>query len=52
MSLDDIALEITDKDSDFKDYDPDLLRKQISSYLSRATTKMVSKRPKLTYCES
>ena len=31
MSLDDIALEITDKDSDFKDYDPDLLRKQISS---------------------
>lgn len=41
MSLDDIALEITDKDSDFKDYDPDLLRKQISSYLSRATTKMV-----------
>lgn len=30
-----------DKDIDFKDYDPDLLRKQISSYLSRATAKLV-----------
>lgn len=41
MSLDDIALEITDKDSDFKDYNPDELRKKISSYMSSATTKIV-----------
>ena len=41
MSLDDIALEIQDKDSEFKDYDLDDLRKKISSYMSNATTKIV-----------
>lgn len=41
MSLDDIALEIQDKDSDFKDCNLDELRKKISSYMSNATTKIV-----------
>ena len=41
MSLDDIALEIQDKDSDFKDCDLDELRKKVSSYMSNATTKIV-----------
>lgn len=41
MSLDDIALEIVDKDSDYKDYNPDELRKKISSYLANETTKKV-----------
>lgn len=41
MSLDDITLEIQDKDADFKDYNVDDLRKKISSYMSSATTKIV-----------
>lgn len=41
MSLDDIALEIQDKDLEYKDYDLDELRKKISSYMSNATTKIV-----------
>lgn len=41
MSLDDIALEIQDKNSDFKDYDLDVLRKQVSSFMANATTKVV-----------
>ena len=34
MSIDDIALEIQDKDSDYKEYDLDELRKKVSSYMS------------------
>lgn len=41
MSLDDIALEIQDKNSDYKDYDLDVLRKQISSFMANATTKII-----------
>ena len=41
MSIDDIALEIQDKDSDYKDYDLDELRKKVSSYMSHAVTKIV-----------
>lgn len=41
MSLDDIALEIQDKDLEYKDYDLDELRKKISSFMSNATTKIV-----------
>lgn len=41
MTLDDITLEIQDKNSDFKDYDLDVLRKQISSFMANATTKVV-----------
>lgn len=41
MSLDDIALEIQDKDSDYKDCDLNELRKKISSFMSNATTKIV-----------
>lgn len=32
MTLDDIALEIQDKDADFKECDIDILRKKIASY--------------------
>ena len=41
MSIDDIALEIQDKDSDYKDYDLNELRKKVSSYMSNAVTKTV-----------
>lgn len=41
MSLDDITLEIQDKDSDFKNCNIDDLRKKVSSYMSNATTKIV-----------
>lgn len=41
MSIDDIALEIQDKDSDYKEYDLDELRKKVSSYMSNAITKIV-----------
>lgn len=40
MSLDDIALEIQDKDLEYKDYDLDELRKKISSFMYNATTKI------------
>lgn len=41
MSIDDIALEIQDKNSDFKEYDLDELRKKVSSHMSNAVTKIV-----------
>ncbi len=41
MTLDDIALEIVDKIDDFKDANIDTLRKQISSFMANATTKIV-----------
>lgn len=41
MSLDDISLEIQDKDIDFKNCNLDDLRKKVSSYMSNATSKMV-----------
>lgn len=41
MSIDDIALEIQDKDSDYKDCDLNELRKKVSSYMSNAVTKIV-----------
>lgn len=41
MSLDDIALEIQDKDSEYKDCNLDELRKKVSSFMSNATTKIV-----------
>lgn len=41
MTLDDIALEIQDKNLEYKDYDLDLLRKQVSSFMANATTKTV-----------
>lgn len=40
MTLDDIALEIQDKNSDFKDFNLDTLRKQVSVYLANATSKI------------
>lgn len=41
MSIDDITLEIQDKDSDYKGYDLDELRKKVSSYMSNAVSKIV-----------
>lgn len=41
MSLDDIALEIQDKDIEYKNCNLDELRKKISSYMANATTKIV-----------
>lgn len=41
MSLDDISLEIQDKDIDFKNFNLDDLRKKVSSYMSSATSKIV-----------
>lgn len=41
MSIDDIALEIQDKNLEYKDYDLDILRKKISSFMSNAITKIV-----------
>ena len=41
MSIEDVVLEIQDKDSDFKGYDLNELYKKVSSYLSNAVTKTV-----------
>lgn len=41
MSIDDIVLEIQDKDAEYKDYDLDELRRKVSSYMSNAVTKIV-----------
>ena len=41
MSVDDIALELSYKYEDFKDCDVDYLKNQVSSFLARATTKVV-----------
>lgn len=41
MSLDDISLEIQDKDIDFRNSNLDDLRKKVSSYMSSATSKIV-----------
>lgn len=41
MSIDDIALEIQDKDSDYREYNVDELRKKVSSYMSNAITRIV-----------
>lgn len=41
MTLDDITLEIIDKDEEFKDFNPDELRKKVSLYMSNATTKVI-----------
>lgn len=41
MSLDDIALEIQDKDSEFKNCNLDELRRKISSFMANATSKIV-----------
>lgn len=42
MTLDDIALEITDKIVDFKDANVDTLRRKISSFMANETTKVVN----------
>ncbi len=41
MSIEDVVLEIQDKDSDFKGYDLNELYKKVSSYLSNAVAKTV-----------
>lgn len=41
MSIDDIALEIQDKDSDYKDSDLNELRKKVSSHMSNSVTRIV-----------
>jgi hypothetical protein len=41
MTLEDIALLVQEYNSDFKDYDLDVLYKQVSSYMANATTKTV-----------
>ena len=41
MSLDDIALEIQDKDLDYRYVDLNELRKKVSSFMSNVTTKIV-----------
>ena len=40
MSLDDITLEIQDKDSEYKNVDLNELRKRVSSYMSNETTRI------------
>lgn len=41
MSLDDIALIIVERNTDFANYDLDKLRKQIASYMSNSLTKTI-----------